>query len=596
MKVKKSYIRDGRAPIPKKEVTSRIMSKIRAKNTKPEILLRKALTKEGIKGFKLHYKRIPGRPDICYPPKKLAIFVNGCFWHRCPICKPKAPKSNIMFWKDKFKKNVERDKRKIEELLDMGWAVFVAWECEIINDTDQVVERIKIMMSYDRTDPRSIEGYAKQLVGHTLNEAISEKIIKTMNKEDKGAFGRILETCYFGINPGNSQEPDFKEAGVELKATPLKQINKGLVSKERLVMNLIDYVKLEKETWETSSFLKKNALLLLVLYLWKKDSRSVLDYSVKQVGLWEYPEEDLKIIKDDWLKIQQKVKEGRAHELSEGDTYYLGACRKGHKEGPRKQPKSDIGAKQRAFSLKQSYVNVMIQALFKRKASEVPERIIKDINEYSGDKTFESIVIDKFKPYYGMTEKAIINSLGISPSKKAKNYNNLISLGILGVKKKRIEEFEKADITMKSIVLENNDNLIESISFPTFKYTELIKDYDWETSSTRDQFEKRFLFVVYKKSDKGEKILSKAMFWTLPYAGLQEVKKVWQETKIRIKNNRYDGLPGMSWNKVCHVRPHARNKKDVFPTPDGKTAVKKCFWLNAKYIQDQIMKNGSTVG
>lgn len=140
---KTSYIRDGRAPIPKKEITSIIMSKIRAKNTKPEILLRKALIKKGLKGFKLHYKKIPGKPDICYLNNKLAIFINGCFWHRCPICKPKMPKSHKKFWSEKFKKNVERDKRKIKELLDMGWAVFIVWECEIKNDILNVVKRIK---------------------------------------------------------------------------------------------------------------------------------------------------------------------------------------------------------------------------------------------------------------------------------------------------------------------------------------------------------------------------------------------------------------------------------------------------------------------
>lgn len=77
----KQYIRDGRAPIPEKELTSRIMSAIKAKNTKPEIMLRKALWFEGYSGYRLHWKKVAGRPDICYPRKKVAIFVNGCFWH-----------------------------------------------------------------------------------------------------------------------------------------------------------------------------------------------------------------------------------------------------------------------------------------------------------------------------------------------------------------------------------------------------------------------------------------------------------------------------------------------------------------------------------
>jgi|GEM_PF-488442 len=588
MTVSKEYVRDGRAPIPKKAITSKIMSNIRAKNTKPEVLLRKALIKAGLKSYKIHYKKIPGKPDICYVNTKLAIFVNGCFWHRCPICKPKLPKTHKVFWKNKFKKNVERDKRKINELLKMGWAVMVVWECEIINNTDTIVKRIKAMLEYDKTDPVSIEKYAKKLVGQTLDEAISGTILSAMNKEDKGTFGHILETCYFGINPGNSQNPDFKEAGVELKSTPLKMTKKGLVSKERLVMNMIDYMKLENETWETSSFLKKNALLLLVLYLHEKGRKSVLDYMIKAVGLWKYSAEDLKIMRDDWLKIQKMVKEGKAHELSEGDTFYLGACRKGHKEGPRKQPKSEIGAKQRAFSLKQRYVNEMINALLKREQSGIPEKIVKSVKEYSSGQTFEDFITSKFIPYYGMTQEEIACLLAIDLNKETKNANDIISRNILGVKKKNIEEFEKAGVTMRSIVLESTGKLIESISFPTFEYTELVKEKSWESSSIKAQYDKKFFFVIYKRNNKNEKVLKKAIFWNMPYKDLIEAKKVWKETILRIKADKCDNLPKITDNPVAHVRPHAQNKKDTFITPSGKKCVKKCFWLNAKYIQSQL--------
>lgn len=125
------YIRDGRAPIPKSETTSRIMSKIRAKNTKPEILLRKALWKEGCRGYRLHWKKAPGRPDICFPGKKVAIFVHGCFWHRCPHCKPSMPKTHKKFWQEKFQNNKERDKKKIKALKKQGWEVLTIWECQL---------------------------------------------------------------------------------------------------------------------------------------------------------------------------------------------------------------------------------------------------------------------------------------------------------------------------------------------------------------------------------------------------------------------------------------------------------------------------------
>jgi DNA mismatch endonuclease, patch repair protein len=137
------YIRDGRAPIPKSESTSRVMSANRAKNTTPEVTLRKALYERGLRGYRLHLKTIPGRPDIAFTAKRVAIFVNGCFWHRCPLCKPRPPKSNIDFWQNKFAKNVERDKRKEEELRGAGWEVLVIWECEIKGQIPEVVNRIE---------------------------------------------------------------------------------------------------------------------------------------------------------------------------------------------------------------------------------------------------------------------------------------------------------------------------------------------------------------------------------------------------------------------------------------------------------------------
>jgi len=101
------------------------------KNTKPELLLRKLLRDAGFPGYRLHWKKAPGRPDIAYPGRKVAIFVHGCFWHRCPKCNPPLPKSNQDYWGPKFEQNRERDQRKIRDLEAAGWRVLVVWECEL---------------------------------------------------------------------------------------------------------------------------------------------------------------------------------------------------------------------------------------------------------------------------------------------------------------------------------------------------------------------------------------------------------------------------------------------------------------------------------
>jgi DNA mismatch endonuclease, patch repair protein len=103
----------------------------RGRDTTPELLLRRLLREAGYPGYRLHWRTSSGRPDIAYPGRGIAIFVNGCFWHRCPICNPPTPKSNRDFWLAKFAENTERDARQAAELESMGWTVITVWECRL---------------------------------------------------------------------------------------------------------------------------------------------------------------------------------------------------------------------------------------------------------------------------------------------------------------------------------------------------------------------------------------------------------------------------------------------------------------------------------
>ena len=122
---------DNRNPPPTNENVSKSMRSNKGKGTKPELEVRKILRELGYPGYRLNWKKAPGRPDIAYPGRKIAIFVNGCFWHRCPVCNLPMPKSHSDFWKNKIEKNVQRDERKNKELVDAGWTVITMWECEI---------------------------------------------------------------------------------------------------------------------------------------------------------------------------------------------------------------------------------------------------------------------------------------------------------------------------------------------------------------------------------------------------------------------------------------------------------------------------------
>jgi DNA mismatch endonuclease (patch repair protein) len=103
----------------------------RSKNTKPELLVRSYLRAAGLTGYRLQWKRASGRPDVAFPGRRVAIFVHGCFWHRCPYCRPSEPRSNVEFWQAKFRRNCERDERDVRELLERGWTVIVVWECRL---------------------------------------------------------------------------------------------------------------------------------------------------------------------------------------------------------------------------------------------------------------------------------------------------------------------------------------------------------------------------------------------------------------------------------------------------------------------------------
>ena len=117
------------------------MSRIRGKNTKPEIVVRSLLHRLGFR-FRLHRKDLPGNPDIVLPKHQTAVFVHGCFWHRHPGCKyAYNPKSRIEFWQKKFAENVERDARNQQDLKQQKWNVVVVWECEL-RDLDQLVLRL----------------------------------------------------------------------------------------------------------------------------------------------------------------------------------------------------------------------------------------------------------------------------------------------------------------------------------------------------------------------------------------------------------------------------------------------------------------------
>ncbi|WP_336071078.1 Sau3AI family type II restriction endonuclease [Mesoflavibacter sp. CH_XMU1404-2] len=460
----------------------------------------------------------------------------------------------------------------------------------------------------DITSADSIIEFAKKLKGQSLKQACGEEIEKH-NYKGKGNFGQILEKFYFGYEPNSDAEPDFKEAGIELKSSPLKTLKNGdFRSKERLVLNIINYLEVHKEEFENSSFWKKNAHLLLVFYLHDKDS-DLLDYLIKLVDDWQYPNEDLKVIKHDWETINQKIKDGKAHELSEGDTFYLGACTKGSTalKSYRDQPFNDEKAKQRAYSLKQGYVNHII-ANIAQEETAVYGKIIEQPEILDVVQSIEDVVISKFQPFYGKSAEQIEQELGIELNNKAKSYYANLTKAMLGIElDKKIEEFEKADIQVKTIRVEQNNRIEQSVSFPAFDFVQIYNE-SWRESELKDLTEKKFLFLFFKNNG-NEYVFDKVKFWNMPFADRNEVRRVWLRTKKIIqtgeiikgyktdkngKVSRQLNFPKKTESYVWHVRPHGQTALDTKPLPvmeketKEMSFTKQCFWMNWDYLRDEI--------
>lgn len=473
-------------------------------------------------------------------------------------------------------------------------------------------------LPYDDKDKQSIFDYARKLEGKSLRTVLGADLDEAKaNRVGKGGFGNMVEELYFGYTPNSDAQADFPEAGVELKTTPLKKITKGLVSKERLVFNIINYMEEHRKVFRTSSFWRKNAELLLLFYLHDREQQS-LDYIFKYVRLWRFPETDLKIIIDDWNTIISKIREGRAHELSEGDTMYLGACTKGAtKASVREQPFSEERAMQRAYSLKSKYLNFIIEQTAKRVEHVIDEQeyeyllsesplsreeydacirsnvketfpAVQSIHDYKEGQTFEDLIHERFEPYIGMSERELIAHFNLEINPGAKNRFNVLCNRIMGVNGKYIEEFVKGDIEMKTIVLQHNGNLKESMSFRQIQYQEIV-DEEWLESYWYEVLTKRFFFVVFKRDAEGEPRLLRVKFWAMPPEDLAVAEVFWEDTKSKIINNEFDNFIKISDNMICHVRPKASNAQDVMETATGTFEKKKAYWLNSSYIKSIIM-------
>ena len=458
-----------------------------------------------------------------------------------------------------------------------------------------------------RYNRQEIEIISADVVGKSINDILKEELITLdSTKSNKGGLGQMVEQFVFGIDSNSESEPDFMPAGIELKVTPYKKLKNGeLSAKERLVLNIIDYMSEYKNTFDTSHFWFKNNTIQLFWYLWEPN-KDTKDLKITNQKLLELSQsEDLKQIEKDWDYIVNKIKEGKAHELSEADTMYLGACTKGaNAKSLRQQPNSNIQAMQRAFCFKNSYMTQLVRKYIGKYKNV--ERILKD-----SDLDFEQYIKNVTNKYIGKTLSELKVILDVKGT--TKDDCNRIVNKMFDVKRglSNTEEFKKANIQVKTIRVEKTGNIKESMSFPAFTFKDLINQ-EWENSELKEQLETtKYMFFIFRKKD-GDYMFDGFKLWNMPEQIIETtIKDFWNETVDVIKNgvhfsynrNKIDNnLPGITHNGIMHVRPHANKaayklnngfskgniKLDGDQLPNGEWMTKQSFWFNREYIKKVI--------
>ncbi len=480
---------------------------------------------------------------------------------------------------------------------------------------------------YNPADANSIEQYAMKLLNKTFLQVIDESGITSKelaenyaNKFRKGGLGNLLEEVYFGYKANSRQEADFSEAGVELKVSPFEIGQKGHIrAGERLVLTMIKYDGPIETDFKKSHAWEKMKLILLVYYLRNKEISNRLLYPIKHIKMFTPPEEDLEIIKKDYQFIVSKIMAGKAHELSESDTMYLGACTKGANAVKSTVPQyygDKTPARKRAFCFKTSYMTYVLNNYITNNDANknFDNSILKDVSIIK-EKSFEEILDEIVSQYIGMTDKELCEKFNREYNNNKAQWNDL-AFKMLDVRDEHADELEKANIKVKTIRLEENNKMVENMSFPPFKFMDIVNE-DYESSELHTYFEEtRLFFFIWKKEGNFYKVQG-CQLWNMPHDDLEiTVKKEWEDYKhifqygvefekyynrngkISIKNN----LPNKKDTKVIHVRPHAQKAayklhdgyesgnitRDANVLPNGDYMTTQSFWLNNDYVLSQL--------
>lgn len=497
------------------------------------------------------------------------------------------------------------------------------------------------------TTKTAIQRRANDAIGRTLGEI---DFNGRENSRNKSYPGNVIEHIWFDHPADNISAPDFPEAEVELKVSPIdisgKDKDCSYIAGERLVLNFINYAKESNADFKTSSFWKKNRFIELIQYLRRLTSKkgqreNKREYKIKyahllamddpaepdfpQGSLISFSETTMLRIEQDWNTIHQLIVENRADELTESMTDTLAACTKGKNSDQACRQSNGVTAKSRAYCFKQSFMTSLLQS-YETGTSESPS-LIKDIEQLR-KKNCDSIILDYFESFKGRSFAEIAKRfhLTIQKGSSPKQVNFMLVKHMLGL---NTNSSEKIDNDLDSLNAEELKG-IRVKTLPLFhgKPTQHFKiqtipdfndmvsqKWDSEKCALHHLLETtKFLIFVFdnQNDDKDDKnpeniYFRGAAFWYMPASDIDIARRVWEEDTEKLRNGVtlnykskrvYNNFVKAADHRIIHMRPDASVAQYSVHTLNQTNSRKlpaKAHWINRpedheRYTEEYITK------
>lgn len=505
-------------------------------------------------------------------------------------------------------------------------------------------------IGYDEFSIESIEAYARKSIGKRFSDYF---VVSDNQKNDKGIIGNLYQEKYFGIKRNPSRDPDFKKANLELKVFGYTIDGKNVVrADQRLALTTVDYFEFEsKIPFEESHLYKKCQNMLFVVFMLENDT-SRYDSKIKYVRVYKFSElvrHDYKQIESDFNYINKKIKSGKADCLSESDTEYLAVSRTGNKNSKVQLAPGEVYALPRRFSFKQSYMSYLLQQYI---VTEIPfskstRKTKKALDvKFGKSKSFDDLLNKIDKKYLNKNIKRCAKGKAITQYVPVIDWNNskhslsMFTFALFGIKSNQTPYLKKTNTIIKSVLINKNNRINESLSFPVYHFSDIVQSENWIESEIYNYFSgTRFVLMLYKEMNKR---IVYAGHYILTFTDEElemNLKPIWERIKkeindgvkftlsitskggLRVSNT----LPGMADYKMCHTKTHSSKtaykiklcnivgdseeakeciKKytegDYFylgkqnlnnygdMLPNGDIMTKQCIWINSSYILKRL--------